>query len=251
MTELLRENRPWLTLIASSSMGLDLAAPLSARLDIPLVACCKDLRLEDGTLIATSQLYGGKMLVEVEVERTPAIVSILPGSFPAEKGMAERAAPVEEEVPLEVLLENLRTRFERLIEPEAGDVDITQAPVLVSVGRGIQSQENLPVAQELADALGGAVSASRPVVDQGWLPLTRQVGRSGMIVKPRLYLALGISGAPEHVEGMRDAEMIIAVNTDPHAPIFNIAHYGVVADVLDLLPLLTEEVRKVSKKVIG
>ena len=118
-------------------------------------------------------------------------------------------------------------------------MDITQQEILVAVGRGIQQKENLEVAEELAQALGGALCASRPVIDQGWLPPTRQVGKSGMTVKPRCFLALGISGAPEHVEGMKDSDLIVAVNTDPKAPIFDVAHYGVVADILDLAPALT------------
>jgi len=135
-----------------------------------------------------------------------------------------------------------------MLEPPPGDVDITKARVLVAVGRGIQNAENLQLANELGEVLGGAVCASRPVVDQGWLPLTRQVGKSGMTVQPKLYLALGISGAPEHVEGMKRSEMILAVNTDPKAPIFDIAHYGVVADALDLAPLLVEEIRQQALK---
>ena len=115
-----------------------------------------------------------------------------------------------------------------------------QMPVLVSVGRGIQGEENIEVAEELAAQLGGALSASRPVVDQGWLPLSRQVGRSGMIVKPSLYLALGISGAPEHLEGMTDSEMIIAVNTDADAPIFGVAHFGIQEDVNEFVPALKQ-----------
>jgi electron transfer flavoprotein alpha subunit len=122
-------------------------------------------------------------------------------------------------------------------------VDVTQQDVLVSVGRGIQTQDNISLAEELAAALGGAVSASRPVIDQGWLPLTRQVGKSGATVKPKLYLAAGISGAPEHVEGMKGAALIVAVNTDPQAPIFSIAHYGYAGDVLEFLPALTAAVK--------
>jgi electron transfer flavoprotein alpha subunit len=136
-----------------------------------------------------------------------------------------------------------RIRFEQWILPAAGDIDITQQPVLVSVGRGIQQKDNIPLAEELAQLLGGAVSASRPVVDQGWLPLTRQVGKSGMTVKPNLYLALGISGAPEHQEGMKDSELIICVNTDAKAPIFDFAHYGAQADAVALIPLLQEAIQ--------
>jgi electron transfer flavoprotein alpha subunit len=243
VAEVIAARQPWLVLVGSTSMGLDLAAPLSAKLGVPLVAYCKDLCLEDGKLIATSQLYGGKMFVEVEGRRESAIVSVRPGVFPAEKGLVEKAVPVEE-VKLNASLEDVRMNFQRLIEPEAGDVDITQVPILVSVGRGIQNKENLSLAEELADALGGVVSSSRPVVDQGWLPMTRQVGRSGMSVKPKLYLAVGISGAPEHIEGMKDAELIIAINADAKAPIFNVADYGVVGDLFEVVPALTEKLKE-------
>jgi electron transfer flavoprotein alpha subunit len=138
-------------------------------------------------------------------------------------------------------LDDLRTTFLRMIAPEAGDVDITAADVLVSVGRGIGSQDNLELVQELADALGAPLASSRPITDQGWLPKTRQVGKSGLKVKPRVYLAFGISGAPEHLEGMRDAELIIACNTDEQAPIFDIAHYGSTVDLFDLVPALAEK----------
>jgi len=137
----------------------------------------------------------------------------------------------------------VRTVFRKWIEPPPGDVDITKVSVLVSVGRGIKSAENVAQAQELADLLGGAVSGSRPVIDQGWLPKTRQVGKSGMTVKSKLYLALGISGAPEHVEGMKGAELIVAINTDPRAPIFSVAHYGAVANLFDVLTPLTKEIK--------
>jgi electron transfer flavoprotein alpha subunit len=129
-----------------------------------------------------------------------------------------------------------------MVEPESGDVDITAAELLVSVGRGIGSQDNLEEVQELADALGAPLSASRPVTDAGWLPKTRQVGKSGLKVKPKVYLTFGISGAPEHLEGMRDAELIIACNTDANAPIFDVAHYGTTVDLFDLVPALTEKV---------
>jgi electron transfer flavoprotein alpha subunit len=127
--------------------------------------------------------------------------------------------------------------------PEAGDVDISKEEILISVGRGIQNQDNLELAQELADALGGVLVASRPVVDQGWLPISRLVGKSGKKVKAKLYLALGISGAPEHIEALGDSEMILAVNTDPQAPIFNVAKFGTTVDLFDLVPALTEKIQ--------
>jgi electron transfer flavoprotein alpha subunit len=134
-------------------------------------------------------------------------------------------------------------RFKKYIEPEAGDVDISQQEVLVAVGRGLQSQDNLELAEELAAALGGAVCGSRPVIDQGWLPLSRQVGKSGLTVKPKIYIAAGLSGAPEHVEGIKGSDLIIAINSDPRAPIFNVAHYGIVGDAAEVLPALAERVK--------
>jgi electron transfer flavoprotein alpha subunit len=161
---------------------------------------------------------------------------VVAGAYPAAAGRVAGSPTIERVSPPPP---DQRVRFRRLVRPEAGDVDITREGILVSVGRGIGEQENIELVEALASALGGAVSSSRPIADAGWLPRTRQVGKSGLRVKPKLYLALGISGAPEHLEGMRDAELIVAVNTDPRAPIFGVAHYGAVADILDVVPALT------------
>jgi electron transfer flavoprotein alpha subunit len=134
----------------------------------------------------------------------------------------------------------LKTKFVETIKPAGGDVDITAQTKLVSVGRGIGGKENIELAEELSEKLGATVSASRPVVDAGWLPRTRQVGKSGLKVKPKLYLMLGISGAPEHLEGMKSAELIIAVNTDKKAPIFNVAHYGATNDLFEVAEAMLE-----------
>ena len=128
------------------------------------------------------------------------------------------------------------------LEPEAGDVDISKEQILIGVGRGLQDKDDLELAEELAQALGGEICASRPIVDLGWLPTSRMVGKSGRVVKPKLYLALGISGAPEHVEGIVDSDLIIAINTDLNAPIFDIARYGAEIDAVDLLETLAEQV---------
>ena len=237
----LKALEPRVTLVASSSMGLDQAAGLSVRLGWPLCAYCRDARLDGDGLSAVSQIYGGKLLAEALVQGAHAICAMLPGAAQAAEGRASGTPAVEKMAPPD--LDALRVRFKRLIQPEVGDVDITRESILVSVGRGIQSQDNIPLVEELAQALGGALSASRPIVDQGWLPKTRQVGKSGLSVKPKLYLAVGISGAPEHIEGMRGAELILAINTDPGAPIFDVAHYGVVSDLFDVLPLLTEKIK--------
>lgn len=240
---LIREKNPKLTLLPTSSLGMDLGGALSVDLNLPLIAFCKQLAVQDGSIVATCELYGGRAVVEAEIPEGPGLALVLPGACPADKGRSERAPAVEEVKP-SVDLAEVRVRFKGLIEPPPGDVDITRQEILVSVGRGVQRQENLPVLQELADALGGVLSSSRPVVDQQWLPATRQVGKSGMTVKPRLYLAVGISGAPEHVEGMRDSELIVAINSDARAPIFNVAHYGAVADLFEVVPKLAEAVKK-------
>ncbi len=224
--------QPDIVLIGNTSMGMDLAAALSVDAGMPLVAYAIDVAADK----VVSSLYGGKMNVESAVG-TPFIASVLAGAFPADAGRGEGSPAVEDLAAPD--FGSVKVRFKQLIEPEGGDVDITQQPVLVSVGRGIQNEDNLPMAEELAGKLGGAVSASRPIIDNKWLPKTRQVGKSGLKVKPKLYLTLGISGAPEHIEGMKDAELIIAVNTDPKAPIFDYAHYGTTVDLFDLVPALT------------
>jgi len=229
--------QPRAVLVGATSIGWDMAPLLAARLDAPLVAGCKAFQADGEGLRVTASFCGGKLLAECRVDQSPAILLVQAGSFRPEgtsgKAQTERFALTK---PLEVGA----VRFQQWIFPEAGDVDITQQDILVSVGRGIQQKDNLELAEKLAEALGGAVCASRPVIDQGWLPATRQVGKSGMTVKPKLYLALGISGAPEHLEGMKGADLVIAVNTDPRAPIFDAAQYGAELDVLDLLPALTD-----------
>ncbi|MFQ5707745.1 MAG: electron transfer flavoprotein subunit alpha/FixB family protein [bacterium] len=242
LAEVVQAQNPRVVLVPNTSMGMDLAAGLSVDLNLPLVAYATDLGFDNGGLTVTSQLYGGKMNVESRFDSEQAVVSVIAGSLPAEAGRSD-GAPEIEEMDAPDAINQTRVRFKQLIEPEAGDVDITQQDILVSVGRGIQSEDNIPVVQELAEALGGALSSSRPIVDNKWLPKTRQVGKSGVKVKPKLYLAVGISGAPEHIEGMKDAELIMAINTDPNAPIFDYAHYGITADLFDIVPALTEKLK--------
>ncbi|MDH7514470.1 MAG: electron transfer flavoprotein subunit alpha/FixB family protein [Bacteroidota bacterium] len=240
LATLLLERNPWLVFFGATSMGLDISTLVASRTNMPFLAMAKNVTA-DGSVVVTSQIYGGKMFLDAVVTTFPAVISILPGAFKADAGMAEKETAVERIAP-SLAESEIRTRFEQLVHPEAGDVDITQFPLLVSVGRGIQNKENLAVFEDLAEKCRSAVAASRPVVDQGWLPMTRQVGRSGAIVKPKAYLAFGISGAPEHVEGMKNAELIIAVNTDKNAPIFSVAHYGAVEDAMDVAQALAEKI---------
>lgn len=231
------ERGPAAVLFGNTSAGMDLAPAVAAALDLPLLAYCREVGAEGDRIVGQSQVYGGKVMVEAEAA-LGAVITLMAGAYPADAG---RGAPgsVVDAAPVAAA----GVRFRSLLEPEAADVDITKEEILVSVGRGIQSEDNLEMAVALADALGGALSASRPIIDAGWLPKARQVGKSGQTVKPKVYIAAGISGAPEHLEGMREAGLIIAINTDARAPIFDVAHYGAVADLFDVLPALTEKVK--------
>jgi electron transfer flavoprotein alpha subunit len=240
LQQIMAQKQAALVLLGGTNLSFGLGARLSARTQLPFVNFCKGARVDGEAVVLTSQLFGGKILSDVKLAQGRGIVSIYPGAFPADPGRSDRTPPVEK---LAVPVAASKVVFQQFVEPETGDVDITKQTVLVAVGRGIQSADNVQLAEELAQKLGGAVCASRPVIDQGWLPLSRQVGKSGMSVKPRVYLAFGISGAPEHWDGMQNSECIIAVNTDPKAPIFDGAHYGVVGDAVELLPLLTEKIQ--------
>jgi electron transfer flavoprotein alpha subunit len=234
---LVKEKSPRLVMFGWTATGMDLAAWLSARLGKPCVAYARELCIADNALVVTSQVYGGKMIADVALEGDMAIVACLAGSFPAEAG---QGSTVPTTIASPVSLDGLKTRFVEAIQPAGGDVDITAQQKLVSIGRGIGSKDNVELAEELAQKLGATVSSSRPVVDAGWLPRTRQVGKSGLKVKPKLYLMLGISGAPEHLEGMKSAELIIAIKTDKKAPIFNVAHYGATADLFEVAEAMLE-----------
>ena len=232
---LVTSREPAITLVPYTSVGMDIASLTAATCNLPLVSYCLSVDAQD-TLSATCQLYGGKVEVDVEVEGDRAIFAMLAGCASPDEGRSGVAGVVES---IDVAVPDLGITFVSLTEPESGDVDITTEDILVAIGRGIESEDNIEEAQELADALGAALAASRPIIDQGWLPKSRQVGKSGLSVKPKVYLALGISGAPEHLEGMRDSSTIIAVNSDPQAPIFGVAHYGWVGDIFDFMPELT------------
>jgi electron transfer flavoprotein alpha subunit len=227
-------------LLGGTNVSMGIGSILSARTKLAFVNFCKNIQCDGGVLTLTSQLFGGKILSDTKLPAGKGIVSVYPGSFAADAGKSDKTPAIE---TLDLPIEPPKVTFRKFIEPEAGDVDITKQNVLVAVGRGIQTRDNIALAEDLAGVLGGAVCASRPVIDQGWLPLSRQVGKSGMTVKPRLYVALGVSGAPEHWEGMQAAQLIIAVNTDPKAPIFDGAHYGFCGDALELTPVLTDKLK--------
>ena len=234
------DRQPGAVLLPITNVSWDLIGLLPAMSGASLVNLCREVAVAGDGLRATSVLYGGKMEATVDVAAGPAVLAVLPGIRSADVGKV----PGDVDVESVVLEPGPKPKITLLdyIEPEAGDVDITQQEVLIGIGRGIENDANVEVAEELAEALGGAVCGSRPVIDQGWLTLDRQVGKSGLSVKPRFYIAAGISGAPEHTEGMKDAELILAVNTDPDAPIFSVAHYGIVEDATDVLEALAEAI---------
>jgi electron transfer flavoprotein alpha subunit len=242
LARLVEDLAPRAVLFGDTSIGAGVAGGLSARLGLPLVSYCRSVRADDGSLKFVSQICGGKIMAEGDLPGPTALVTMIPGGFKPEQGRGEKPPDVTSVVA--TALEGLRVTLKQYVEPEVGDVDISKASILVAVGRGFRNEGDLELAEELAEALGGVVCASRPVVDQGWLPTPRLVGKSGQKVKPKVYLALGISGAPEHVEGMADSEMVIAINTDPTAPIFDVAQYGAEIDLFDLVPVLTEQVQQ-------
>jgi electron transfer flavoprotein alpha subunit len=243
---LLPSRAPRAVLMGDTSIGAEVAGGLSAQLGWPLISYCRSVRADDGALKFTCQICGGRVMAEGDLPGPTALVTMIPGGFKPELGHATQPPPIVDMIVQPP--ERQRIVLRKYLEPAAGDVDIAKEPLLISVGRGIQQQDNLALAEELAAAMGGVLSASRPVVDQGWIPTTRLVGKSGKRVKPKVYLALGISGAPEHVEAIGDSELIVAVNTDPAAPIFDLAEYGATLDVLELLPALTECVREAKSR---
>lgn len=244
ITGLLKEAYPRLVLFGHTTMGMDMAGSIGIQLGIPLVTCCQTVKVENGVHEYVSLTCGGKVMAEGEIPGPSCLMTMVPGGYKLETGqVAGQGTPEIIRVVPPTALDDLRVNLKEYIESETGDVDITKESVLVSVGRGIQQQNNLELAEELAILLNGTVSASRPIVDQGWLPISRMVGKSGKRVKPRLYLALGISGALEHLEGVPDSEMMIAINTDEQAPIFDRAQYGATVDVLELMPILTEKIK--------
>ena len=244
MADLISKDQPRAVLFGNTSIGSDIASVLSIRLGLPLVNSCHHFT-DDGKYV--SQICGGKIMAEGELPTPTALVMMIPGGYKPEGGQSGEKPPVTEaDVPA---LDALRVTLSQYIEPEAGDVDISTQSLLVAVGRGIQNQDNIELAENLAQALGGVVCGSRPVVDQGWLGTSRLVGKSGKYVKPKIYLAMGISGAPEHVEAITESDTIIAINTDPAAPIFNIAKYGVEGDIFELIEVLTEKVTQEKQTV--
>jgi len=244
LSNLLQEKKPFITLLGQTAFGIDLAPSLATALDMPYAADCIDIEIDKERVYTEKQIYGGKISSRVSlVENWGYMVSVRPGSIAPKEGelKAEVTAitsPLKEEIDYK--------RFVQYIEAAKGEVDITQAEVVVGIGRGLKEDKNLPLMEEFAKSIGGVLGCSRPVVDAGWLSKDRQVGSSGKTVKPKLYIAVGISGAFQHVMGMKSADTIVAINKDPNAPIFTVADYGIVGDLFQIIPKLNEKVLEVK-----
>jgi len=241
LSHVISERKPLLTLIGHTAFGVDLAPSLATELNVPLVTDCIDVDFEGEKLVVVRQVYGGKVNVKASLRESESyIVTLRPATFEVQKAKpiggetVEIASPLSEDIKYK--------RFIELVQPPAGEVDITAADVIVAVGRGIKEADNMPIIEKLAEALRGVLACSRPIVDKGWLPTDRQVGTSGKTVKPKLYVAVGISGSFQHVAGMKNSDLIIAINKDPKAPIFRTADYGVVEDLFKFVPTLTDRI---------
>lgn len=245
LVDIIQKENPFVTLIGHTAFGWDLSPALATQLGAPFTTDCLAIAIRDGTVHVTRQMYDGKLNAHVTLrEHDSYIVTFRSGSVPAEEGSLN-AEVQNYDPPLSA--EPEYRKFLEYIEAAVGEVDITKADIIVSIGRGIKEQTNLPAIEDFVTAIGGVLACSRPVVDAGWLPKDRQVGSSGKTVKPKLYIALGISGAFQHIVGMKSADTIIAVNKDPNAPIFNEADYGIVEDLFKVVPAFKEKIVELKK----
>lgn len=234
------ESKPSVVLFGATSNGRDLAPRIAARLGVGVASDVDQLDYADGKLEARRPVYSGKLFGRVEVSGTPAIATTRPNAFPAEASGSGAA----EVVNVSFSPAETKSKFVETKVPEAGELSIAEADIIVSGGRGLKEASNFSLIRDLAHAIGGAVGASRATVDAGWIDHQHQVGQTGRVVSPNLYIAAGISGAIQHLAGMSTSKHIIAINKDPEAPIFRVADLGVVGDLFTIVPALTEEVKK-------
>lgn len=236
-----KANEPSILLLAASAQGKDLSARLVGKLATGMATDCTDVKLADGKLVAVRPLYAGKCYGEVVVSGSPQMASLRPNVFP----VAENAK-AGEIVKFDPCLDSaqLQTKVLEVMKETGGSIDVAEANIIVSGGRGMKGPENYGMLEDLAGLLKGAVGASRAAVDAGWRPLKDQVGQTGKTVSPNLYIACGISGAIQHLAGMSSSKYIVAINKDPEAPIFAKADYGIVDDLFKVVPEVTKEVQK-------
>jgi electron transfer flavoprotein alpha subunit len=247
LKQFLTSRQPKLVLMPHTYQVRDFIPKLATAMGRSVVSDCIGFRKDKdgGKLLFTRQMFQGKFAADVSLQcEAPWFVTFQNGAFRGDKVEAGASAAPVENVKVEVPAETVRTKPQEVFKEAKQAVDLTQAEIIVSVGRGIKEQKNIELAKQLADALGGEIAASRPICDSGWLPMDRQIGSSGQTVAPKLYLALGISGAIQHIVGMKGARSVVAINKDHEAPIFEIADVAVVGNLFDIVPPLTEEIKK-------
>ena len=246
LKQVIESANPDLVLFPHTYQVRDFAPKLAAMLGKGMIGDCVGYRADGGNLVFVRQMFQGKTVADVTFQgAAPWFASFQAGSFRSDLVTAHPSgkAPIKA-TAIQLAPAQIRTKPLDLFKEAKSAVDLTQAPLIVAIGRGIKAPENIPQAEALAKALGGEIAASRPICDEGWLPMERQIGSSGQTVAPKLYLALGISGAIQHVVGMKGARTIVAINKDQNAPIFEIADYGIVADIFEVIPALTEALEK-------
>jgi electron transfer flavoprotein alpha subunit len=245
LADLIKKQGPDIVLLGASAQGKEQAAKLAARLETGMAQDCVSFRLENGLLIAKRPLYAGKVYADVACETArPQMAAARPNVLAVAEPDPGRQAEIVA-VPVELKADDLRTTLVELLPDASGKVDLTEATFIVSGGRGMKTAENFQVLEELAGVIGASVGASRSAVDAGWRSHTDQVGQTGKVVCPNMYIACGISGAIQHLAGMGSSKIIVAVNKDPEAPIFQKADYGIVGDLFEIVPVLKEEFKKI------
>jgi electron transfer flavoprotein alpha subunit len=246
LSQIISSANPDLVLFPHTYQVRDFAPKLAAMLGKGMIGDCVGYRHEGGKVVFVRQMFQGKTAADVTFQgASPWFASFQAGAFRSDLVAAHPSGKAAvNSVSVDLKPEQIRTKPLDLFKEAKSAVDLTQAPLIVAIGRGIKAPENIPQAEALAKALGGEIAASRPICDEGWLPMERQIGSSGQTVAPKLYLALGISGAIQHVVGMKGARTIVAINKDQNAPIFEIADYGVVGDIFEVMPALTEALEK-------
>lgn len=250
LKQFLSDKQPKLVLMPHTYQVRDFAPKLATQLGSTLISDCIGYKKDGDRLVFTRSMFQGKFAADVSFTGPgPWFATFQAGAFRGDKAEAGASAAPVETVNVDIPENTIRNKPEEVFKEAKQAVDLTQAEIIVAVGRGIKEQKNLALAQQLAEALGGEIAASRPICDNGWLPMDRQIGSSGQTVAPKLYLALGISGAIQHIVGMKGSRTIIAVNKDAEAPIFEIADYAVVGNLFDIVPPLTEEVKKAKAGV--
>jgi electron transfer flavoprotein alpha subunit len=244
-TEMIKKEQPSVVLISASAMGKDLAPRVAQKIGAGLASDCTKIEIEQGRLLITRPMYAGKVYAKVVIKTDPQMATLRPNVFPALPADTSKSASIEK---ISVSGLNIKAKVKEIVASSGGKVDLTEASIIVSGGRGMKGPENFKMLEELADVLGGVVGASRAVVDAGWRPHEDQVGQTGKVVSPNLYIACGISGAIQHLAGMSSSKCIVAINKDPDAPIFKVADYGIVGDIFEIIPQFTQEAKKLLGK---